>query len=295
MSIKVNKLIRSPAFSVLRKLIEIFALLGFVALSLSCGGSGNGDDNGSNGDAQYSVGGSVAGLAGSGLVLQNNNADDLPIFNDGPFEFATRLDDGADYAVTVKDHPVSPFQACQVADGTGAINGSDVTGVDVSCMATATAGDCESGSILYSHDATSDFMGFSQTITVNGSVPFTCDDSNNISGSGSLNIAVTGSVVSICDQCSWSGSATMNVTLSGALVATIVTIQFDEVWYVGSPVVSGTCTDFCNNETSPYSYPLQQVLISHTLQFPDIDGHTIQAPATGAATAGTYSWTLSIQ
>ena len=87
----------------------------------------------------------------------------------------------------------------------------------------------------------------------------------------------------------------MNVTLSGALVATIVTIQFDEVWYVGSPVASGTCTDTCNNETNPYTYPLQQVLTSHTQQFPEINGYSIIAPAIGAGTTGTYSWTLLIQ
>jgi len=293
MDIKADNLIFSSIVSLLTKLIEIVVLFGLVTSIFSCGGNGGGNDN--NGDAQYSVGGSVTGLAGSGLVLRNNGADDLPIFNDGPFEFAAKLDDGDDYSVTVKDHPTSPLQACQVTDATGSINGSDVTNVDVSCMATATGGDCESGSILYNHDVTSDYMGFSQTITVTGSVPFTCDDSNNISGSGSLNIAVTGSVVSICDQCSWSGSATMDVTLSGALVATIVTIQFDEVWYVGSPVASGTCTDTCANETNPYNYPLQQVLTSHTQQFPEINGSSIVAPAIGAGTAGTYSWTLLIQ
>ena len=39
----------------------------------------------------YAVGGSVAGLAGSGLVLQNNGGDNLLIAADGPFTFPTAL------------------------------------------------------------------------------------------------------------------------------------------------------------------------------------------------------------
>lgn len=293
MGIKSNNLNRSSVFSVLANIIKMIVLPGFVAMSLSCGGDGNGG----NGDAQYTVGGSVTGLAGSGLVLQNNDADDLPIYNDGPFEFTTQLDDGDAYAVTVKDHPAGPLQACLVTDGTGTINGHDVTGVDVSCMATTTGGDCTSGTIVYDHNATSAYVGFSQQITVSGSVPFSCDDNNNITGSGSLTILVNGNLDSGCDVCNWSGSATMNVTLSGALVASIVTIQFDEIWYVGSPAVSGTCEDTCvvPPDISVYSYPLQEAAITHTIQFPDINGYTIVSPASGAATTGNYSWTLSIQ
>lgn len=292
MDIKINYLIPSSVFSVLIKLSEVIVLLGFVALSLSCGGNGNGNDG--NGDAQYSVGGSVTGLAGSGLVLQNNGADDLPIYNDGPFVFDTKLNNGADYAATVKDHPTSPLQACQVTNGTGSINGSDVTDVDVSCMATATGGDCDSGSIVYDHNLIVPYMGYFQQITVSGSVPFTCDDSNNISGSGSVNIEVSGSFVAGCDDCIFSGSAIMDVILSGALVATIVTIEFNEAWYLASPSVSGTCTDTCDGGSESYGHPLIEQTIYHTLQFPDINGYSIVGPAIGAGTSGTYSWTLYI-
>lgn len=297
MDIKPDTMIRSSVFLVLSNIIGIFLLLGFAALSLSCFDSGDGDNNDGSSDTQYSVGGSVTDLQGSGLVLQNNDGDDLPIYNDGPFEFSTLLADGDAYKVTVKDHPASPLQACVVTDGTGTINGLDVSGVNVSCMATTTGGNCNSGTIVYDHNSTSSYLGFSQQITVSGSVPFTCDDSNNISGSGSLTISVNGNLVAGCDVCNWSGSASMNVTLSGALVASIVSIQFNEVWYVGSPSASGTCEDTCTvpPDISPYSYPLLEVPITHTVQFPDINGYSIVSPASGVATSGNYSWTLYIQ
>ncbi len=50
----------------------------------------------------FSVGGTVTGLtAGDVVVLQNNDADDLSLTEDGSFVFATAVADGAAYAVAV--------------------------------------------------------------------------------------------------------------------------------------------------------------------------------------------------
>lgn len=81
------------------------------------------------------VGGSVAGLAGSGLVLRNNGADDLAVADNGAFSFATRLAGGAAYAVTVATQPSG--QQCSVAAGSGTVADADVTSVAVSCVDTA--------------------------------------------------------------------------------------------------------------------------------------------------------------
>src|SRR6202007_2650067 len=51
--------------------------------------------------AIYSVGGTVSGLSGGVLVLQNNGGDDLAVVADGPFEFATLLAADTSYVVTV--------------------------------------------------------------------------------------------------------------------------------------------------------------------------------------------------
>lgn len=80
----------------------------------------------------YTVGVSVSGLTGAGLVLQNNSADDLPVAADGAYVFATPVPSGSNYGVTVLVHPSG--QGCSVAGGSGGITNANVTGVMVSCM-----------------------------------------------------------------------------------------------------------------------------------------------------------------
>jgi len=82
----------------------------------------------------HSVGGTVSGLEGSGLVLQNNGGDDLAISGNGSFTFATALADGSDYAVSVRTQPGAPAQQCTVSNGTGTISGAAVTDVGVNCQ-----------------------------------------------------------------------------------------------------------------------------------------------------------------
>jgi hypothetical protein len=81
----------------------------------------------------FSVGGTVSGLAGSGLLLQNNGADDLEIASNGSFTFATQLPSGGTFEVTIAAQPSRPSQTCTVADGSGTISGADVRTVKVSC------------------------------------------------------------------------------------------------------------------------------------------------------------------
>ena len=94
----------------------------------------------------YTVSGAVSGLAGTGLVLQNNGADDLAIAGNGRFTFATPVATGAAYSVTVKTQPNGPAQTCTVGDASGNISGADVTSVTVICSArTYTLGGTVSG------------------------------------------------------------------------------------------------------------------------------------------------------
>lgn len=85
--------------------------------------------------AAYTVGGTVAGLAGSGLVLGlNTGTETLPISVNGNFAFATALANGASYAVVVQTQPSAPAQVCSVASGSGTISGADVTNIAVTCV-----------------------------------------------------------------------------------------------------------------------------------------------------------------
>ena len=84
----------------------------------------------------YAVGGNVSGLAGTGLLLQNNAADDLSVTTDGAFTFPTRLPAGAPYDVSVKTHPAAPNQRCAIANGAGTVGASPITNVSVTCTNT---------------------------------------------------------------------------------------------------------------------------------------------------------------
>lgn len=98
------------------------------------GGSGSSGGNGNGGRSQsYTVGGAVAGLSGSGLVLEDNGADDLKVVSAGSFTFATRLVIGTKYGVSVKTQPSSPSQTCVVNNGSGTVGSTDVANVTVTC------------------------------------------------------------------------------------------------------------------------------------------------------------------
>ena len=81
--------------------------------------------------ATYTVGGSVTGLAGGAVVLQNNGGDDLSVASNGGFTFGTALSGGAAYAVTVRTQPSG--QSCTVRNGAGNVGSANVGSVEVSC------------------------------------------------------------------------------------------------------------------------------------------------------------------
>jgi len=84
--------------------------------------------------AQFSVGGPVSGLAGSGLTLQLNGANDLIVIGNGPYKFPKALSKGSTYTVTIKASPVAPVkQVCSVSQGSGRIVAA-VNNVAVSCV-----------------------------------------------------------------------------------------------------------------------------------------------------------------
>jgi 6-phosphogluconolactonase (cycloisomerase 2 family) len=75
----------------------------------------------------------ISGLAGSGLVLRNNDGDALTITTNGATAFATRLRNSSAYSVTIASQPLTPSQTCIVANAAGTIAGGDVAGIAVTC------------------------------------------------------------------------------------------------------------------------------------------------------------------
>jgi hypothetical protein len=58
--------------------------------------------------APVSVGGTVAGFVGDGLVLTEHRGDDLTVSANGTFVFVTPVTRGTGYDVAVKRQPAGP-------------------------------------------------------------------------------------------------------------------------------------------------------------------------------------------
>jgi serine/threonine protein kinase, bacterial len=83
----------------------------------------------------HSVGGTVQGLASSGLVLANGT-DTLGLASGATsFTLVATVTEGSTYAVSIKTQPSG--QTCSVGSGSGTMGTSNVTTVQVSCSASA--------------------------------------------------------------------------------------------------------------------------------------------------------------
>ncbi len=81
----------------------------------------------------FTVGGHVLGLqVGNGVRLLNNGSDTLDLGSNGNFTFGTPLADGTAYSVTVGGQPLD--QICNVANGSGTIQGASVNNVELQCF-----------------------------------------------------------------------------------------------------------------------------------------------------------------
>jgi len=126
-------------------------------------------DAASSVDAGGTVGGSVSGLVGSGLVLANEGAS-LSITLNGAFTFSTWERSGSAYSVSVQSSPAAPSQTCIASNAVGVVESSDVMSVVVTCTTDLfTVGGNVSG--LAGTVLVSDSSGDAIPVTSNG--PFT--------------------------------------------------------------------------------------------------------------------------
>ena len=118
-----------------------FAALFFVIFSATglfgCGGGGGGGAPPPPPTPTYTIGGTVSGLVGLGMVLQNNGGDNRAISANGAFTFATGMAAATTYAVTVSTQPTGPNQTCTVTNGSGTVS-ANVTNISVTCPAPST-------------------------------------------------------------------------------------------------------------------------------------------------------------
>ena len=92
---------------------------------------------------RFTVGGTVTGLVGRGLVLElaaegppgTPAATPLRVLGNGPFTFTfPGLVSGNPYEVRVKTPPANPVQVCTVNNASGTIEDANVTNVEVLCV-----------------------------------------------------------------------------------------------------------------------------------------------------------------
>lgn len=124
----------------------------------------------------FKIGGTVVGLQGTGLVLQNNGGDNLAITGNGPFVFATTVASGAPFAVTVLTQPIGPAQTCVVTGDHGTVTAGDVSSVTVNCATNSfTIGGTVSGlagTLVLQNDDGADGGVDSLTVNANGAFAF---------------------------------------------------------------------------------------------------------------------------
>jgi hypothetical protein len=203
---------RSGIFSYVLVCALIF---GALALTSCSGGVGS-----SNTQKQpppppltYTIGGTVSGLSGTGLVLQNNGGNNLPVNADGSFTFASSVSGGTAYDVSVMTQPSNPAQMCTVANGTGTAS-ANVTSVQVACTTTTTttytiggtvAGLSGTGLVLQNNGG--------DNLTVAGDGTFTFGTAIAASSGYSVSVLTQPSnPTQTCSVANGSGTASANVT-----------------------------------------------------------------------------------
>ncbi len=191
-------------------LVSITAILVLVGgcSGLPGGSSGTGPTGG-----PFTIGGTITGLSGTGLVLQNNGANNLAISANSSFVFGTTIASGGTYAVTVSTQPSNPTQTCAVVGGTGTAT-ANVTAIAVNCTTnpvTATIGGNITGLVANSSVILQDNGGDALTLTANGAFTF----KTPVTGADIYAVTVATQPASpnqICTVTGGSGVATANVT-----------------------------------------------------------------------------------
>ncbi|MGO8788027.1 MAG: hypothetical protein ACLQVL_11695 [Terriglobia bacterium] len=112
---------RPHTFGVVPRVLAVFGLIAVLA-AIGCGGGGSPINN--TPPATYTVGGTLTGLAGTGLVLQDNGGNNLGVSANGSFTFTTAIASGAAYSVTVLTQPSNFSQTCVPSSNTGTVTRS---------------------------------------------------------------------------------------------------------------------------------------------------------------------------
>jgi 6-phosphogluconolactonase (cycloisomerase 2 family) len=181
-----------------------------LALS-ACGGGGGG---GSAAPATYSVSATVSGLAGSGLVLQDNAANNLAVSGNGTVSFTSALTAGTTYAVTVATQPSSPTQTCTVTGGSGTV--SAAVSVTVACVTNTYAVNAAVSGLAGSGLVLQDNLANNLSVTTSGTSAF----ATQVASGAAYSVTVLTQPSKPTQNCAVTGGS--GTVGAGAVTATVV-------------------------------------------------------------------------
>jgi 6-phosphogluconolactonase (cycloisomerase 2 family) len=196
----------------------------------------------------FTVGGTVTGLAGSGLRLQNNGADALAIASNGAFVFTTPIAASSAYNVTVSAQPDNPAQTCVVANGSGTL-GAMVANVAVTCAtSTFTVGATITGlrgtGLVLSNNDT-------DTLRINADGDY--EFSTVITSGGTYDIAIDTVPRTPVQRCTvFSGSGTVT---NANVIANISCVDANPTFVYGLNRAKGTLSTYAVDSTSGQLLP----------------------------------------
>ncbi|MGD0892645.1 MAG: hypothetical protein ABR923_14030 [Terracidiphilus sp.] len=201
--------------------IGVFTLL--VIASFTVAGCGGGKKTPPP-PATYTIGGSVSGLTGAGLVLQNNNGDNLTVSaNATSFTFATSITSGAAYSVTVLTQPAS--ESCTVTNGSGTAT-ANVTSVSVACVQAYTIGGQVFG-LSGTGLVLQDNAGNNLTVSANATSYIFTFDGAIPSGGASYSITVLSNPAGEeCTVANPIGTATANVSNADVACTSLASVTY---------------------------------------------------------------------
>lgn len=108
------------------------ALVGAIGLSLLLLACSDQEET----PATFTIGGTISGLTGGGLALQNGLGGVITL-GVGATTFAfSPLPAGTSYQVSVRQQPAGPGQTCTVSNGDGTLGPQNVTSIAVTCAKT---------------------------------------------------------------------------------------------------------------------------------------------------------------
>jgi uncharacterized repeat protein (TIGR02543 family) len=195
----------------------------------------------------YTVGATVAGLTGTGLVLRNGD-DSLAVSTNATVRFPTAVASGASYGVTVGQQPIG--QTCTVSSGTGTIDTANVT-ASVSCAAntyrlSTTIAPSGAGNVSCNGAACKTSYGYSTT-----PITITATPTSGYSFSG------------WSGDCSGTGTCTVTMTANHAVTANFTANSYTLSTGV-SPSGSGSVS--CDGAacTTSYRYSTTPITITAT-------------------------------